>query len=85
VCGFVPLGFFFTAYFTSVRQIKQATFVTITVGALLSLAIEALQAYLPTRNSGGTDLITNTFGTAVGVALYTSAALPLARMLGASR
>ena len=85
ICGFVPLGFFFAAYFTSVRQMQRAIFATIVLGALVSLAIEVIQAYLPTRDSGVTDLITNTFGTGVGVALYHAAALPLARVLGPIR
>ena len=81
VFGFIPLGFGFAAYFTSVRQIKHGAFVTIILGALVSLTIEILQAYLPTRDSGVTDVITNTLGTGVGVALYRATAFPLARAL----
>ena len=83
IAGFVPLGFFFGAYFTAVRPIKHAILVTIVFGALLSLVIEVTQAYLPTRDSGVTDVITNTLGTAVGVALYCAVALPLLRALAA--
>jgi VanZ family protein len=79
--GFVPLGFFVCTYFTSVRQVKHALLATIAFGAIVSLTIEVLQAYLPTRDSGLMDVVTNTLGTGVGVALYRVAALPLARAL----
>jgi VanZ family protein len=84
IAGFVPLGFCFGAYFTSVRRIKHGILATIVLGAIVSLTIEVLQAYLPTRDSGFTDLITNTLGTSAGVALYRAAALPLARALAST-
>ena len=68
--GFVPLGCFFCAYFVSVRRMNRAVLSTILLGAAISLTIEVLQAFLPTRDSGMTDLITNTLGTGIGTALY---------------
>ena len=78
ILGFIPLGFFFCAYWSSIRPIKHAVLTTVVLGLGVSLTIEILQSYLPTRGSGTTDLITNTFGTFIGVRLY---ALRAARAL----
>src|SRR5262249_8160585 len=58
VIGFVPTGFCFCAYFGG--SVKRPAAITVAFGALVSLAIELLQIVLPTRDSGSTDLITNT-------------------------
>lgn len=70
--GFVPLGFFFFAYLSLGLRLRRAALVALLLGAATSLTIEISQAYLPTRSSGMTDLITNTFGTGVGILLYRS-------------
>ena len=70
IAGFIPLGFLVTAYFAVVVRIKRPALCTILVGASVSFLIELIQAYLPTRYSGMTDIITNTLGTAIGAAFY---------------
>jgi len=84
--GFIPLGFFFCAYLSAVRMTSRPALVTIIVGFVVSLTIEVLQSFLPTRDSGLTDVITNTVGTVVGTMLYQSfAALALTKFVSQSR
>ncbi len=70
IAGFIPLGFVFTAYLARIKEIRRAVLVSIVLGFTTSLTIEILQAYIPTRASGMTDVITNTLGTAIGARLY---------------
>jgi VanZ family protein len=70
IVGFMPLGFLFYAYWTSVRPVKHAALITTALGLAVSLTIEVSQSYIPSRDSGTTDLITNTLGTFLGVRLY---------------
>jgi len=70
VFGFVPFGFVFAAYLIWNRNVKHPTIVTVLCGAAISLMIEILQEYIPGRDSGLMDVITNTFGTFLGALLF---------------
>ena len=67
--GFVPLGFVFCLYFASTHSRGRAILLTILAAGTLSFAIEVLQAYIPRRVSGTTDIVTNTLGAAIGAVL----------------
>ncbi len=69
VVGFIPLGACFYAYWSIARVLRRPVLVTIVTGVGVSFMIEVLQAYLPTRDSGMTDVITNTTGTILGISL----------------
>ncbi len=69
IAGFIPLGIILCVYFSFTRPRFQAILLSTLVGALLSLVIEVLQAYIPSRTSGTTDIITNTMGALIGAAL----------------
>jgi hypothetical protein len=64
--GFVPLGFCVCAYIFLFRRVGWPIIVTVILGGMLSLTIEVLQGFMPTRDSSCTDLIMNTLGTAIG-------------------
>lgn len=70
VGGFIPIGVFFYAYFLLLQRSEHPAAVTIALGFAVSLTIEVSQAFLPTRDSGMTDLITNTLGTAIAVMVF---------------
>lgn len=78
VAGFIPWGFCLAAYLYSVKGIARPAAAIVLSGFVVSFIIEVSQAWLPTRSSGCTDLITNTLGTALGLILYR---LPLTQKL----
>jgi VanZ family protein len=69
IVGFMPLGFIFGAYFLLAHSRGKAILYATLVGGSLSFLIEVVQAYIPQRFSGTTDIITNTLGTLLGAAL----------------
>jgi VanZ family protein len=81
VVGFIPFGWCFYAYLSTARPVNRAALATVILGTLVSITIEILQAYLPTRASGTTDIVTNTLGTYVGVVMCKVASPILAAKL----
>jgi VanZ family protein len=66
ILGFFPFGV--AAYLYLLRRLgpRHAILFTVLVGFTTSLSIEILQAFIPQRSSGITDIITNTTGAALG-------------------
>lgn len=68
IVGFIPFGLLISLYFFKVSRWPKtrAAVVAVILGGMTSLAIELLQAYLPSRDSSLPDLINNFLGTALG-------------------
>ncbi len=67
---FVPLGYLFCAYGTLNHESRQAVLRAIVAAGIFSLMIEVLQAYIPMRFSGLTDVLTNTLGGSLGALAF---------------
>jgi hypothetical protein len=70
VFGFVPAGCCLAALLAWLNGRRGSLLYATLLGFGVSLTIEILQAFMPTRFSGTTDLITNTSGAALGGWLY---------------
>jgi glycopeptide antibiotics resistance protein len=72
VIGFIPFGFFLSFWLIKGRQWASghAFLGAIFIGISVSLSIELLQIYLPTRDSSMTELICNALGTILGVIVF---------------
>ena len=78
--AYLPFGFF-VALVPRRLWVPLRVAAAIGAAALLSLAMETLQMYLPTRDASVADLLSNTAGAAAGGAI----AIAFARSLGAKR
>lgn len=85
IVGFVPIGFFFCAYFLQIRNRRTAILFATLAGAALSLTVEVLQTYIPQRGSGFTDVITNALGTGIGAVLAQRALIRAILLRGIER
>ena len=71
IVGFVPLGFLLSLYLLPKGlSSRSSLLLSVVIGFCLSLMVEVLQAFLPTRSSSMTDMIANTLGTAIGSFAY---------------
>jgi hypothetical protein len=72
ILGFIPFGFFFSTYLwmRRLRSHFQLLLRSAMIAGCISLLIELIQGYLPTRNSQLMDVMMNMLGTAIGVSLF---------------
>jgi hypothetical protein len=72
VLGFIPFGFCFSALFLkTARHRRLPSYMSAAIlGVGISLAIELIQAYIPTRDSSLMDVISNSAGTILGVVIF---------------
>ena len=69
--GFIPLGFFVAAVFSQFGHLqKQAIVLSVLLCFGLSLGIEILQAWMPSRSSQSLDVILNTLGAMTGAFIH---------------
>ena len=66
ILGYAPLGFLLTLAALRSGLIKWAMPLAVLGALLLSLAMETLQSYLPSRIPSNVDLVLNTLGAAIG-------------------
>ena len=79
---FVPFGFAFSDKFLRRRGSRTAGLMgAFAAGAVLSYGIEFLQIYVPSRDSGWSDIFTNTAGSVFGFLLYELVGAPILRFL----
>ena len=81
IIGFIPLGFVLSAMLIEINVASKKAIVLMAVAScfILSLTIEIIQAWIPTRSSSMLDLMSNTGGALMGAVIY----LLIIRLVGA--
>jgi len=81
IIGFIPLGFVLsiTLFKFNITSEKRVVLMTVASCFILSLAIEIIQAWMPSRSSSMLDLISNTSGALIGAVIY----MLIIRLVGA--
>lgn len=77
VLAYLPLGLLLVLALHPRPRGWPAVFVAVATGTLLSILLESLQNYLPTRIASNLDVLTNAAGTAIGAAAGALLAPPL--------
>jgi hypothetical protein len=81
---FIPFGFALSERFRESGRSWRVTLVwAFATGALLSYGIEFLQSYIPLRDSGWEDVVTNTAGSVAGFVLFDACGKPALQLLSA--
>lgn len=72
IAGFIPLGYFFSSWLSTRKKVtSRAIYTTVlALGVFVSLTVELVQGYLPTRNSSQVDLMCNALGAFLGVTVF---------------
>jgi VanZ like family len=79
---FVPFGFAVAERFRERGKSREATLLwVLALGALLSYTVEFLQLYIPLRDSGWEDVVTNSTGSVVGFVLFELSGQTILRLL----
>ena len=68
--GFIPFGFVLIATFVKAGFKKHGVIIVIALCFIVSLIIEIVQAWMPSRSSHFLDLVLNTLGAFIGVIIY---------------
>ena len=66
ILGFIPYGFLLFAFLVNTRLSRYAVLYSFLSGAVFSFLIELTQGYIPQRDSGFNDVITNGLGALLG-------------------